>query len=102
MAERLEGAARATALGELEGWEEVEGRDAIHKQFLFADFNEAFGFMARAALEAEKMDHHPEWLNVYNRVEVTLSTHDAGGLTERDMRLAAVMDRLAGGVPQTP
>ncbi|HJO68260.1 MAG TPA: 4a-hydroxytetrahydrobiopterin dehydratase [Rhodospirillales bacterium] len=102
MIERLSGAARDEALAGLEGWSDVEGRDAIAKTFRFASFSEAFGFMARAALEAEKMDHHPEWLNVYNRVEVTLSTHDAGGLTERDMRLAAVMDRLAGGVPQTP
>ena len=97
MAEPLTGAARAEALAGLAGWTEVEGRDAIAKTFRFADFSGAFGFMARAALAAEKMDHHPEWLNVYNRVEVTLSTHDAGGLTERDIRLAAAMDRLAGG-----
>ena len=97
MAEKLTGAARAEALAGLEGWAEVEGRDAIAKTFRFADFSGAFGFMARAALAAEKMDHHPEWLNIYNRVEVTLSTHDAGGLTERDIGLAAAMDRLAGG-----
>ncbi len=95
MAERLEGAARATALGELEGWEEVEGRDAIHKQFLFADFNEAFGFMARVALHAEQAGHHPEWFNVYNRVAITLSTHDAGGLTTRDTGLATLIDACA-------
>ena len=96
MVEKLSGAARAQALAALDGWTEVEGRDAIAKTFRFATFSEAFGFMARAALEAEKMDHHPEWLNVYNRVEVVLSTHDADGLSERDIRLAAAMDRLAG------
>ena len=96
MAETLTGAARAEALAGLAGWTEVEGRDAIAKTFRFADFSAAFGFMARVALAAEKMDHHPEWFNVYNRVEVTLSTHDAGGLTDRDIRLAAAMDRLAG------
>ena len=95
MAETLTGAARAEALAGLASWTEVEGRDAIAKTFRFANFSEAFGFMARAALAAEKLNHHPEWLNVYNRVEVTLSTHDAGGLTERDVRLAAAMDRLA-------
>ena len=68
----------------------------IQRTFKFKDFSEAFGFMARAALAAEKMDHHPEWTNVWNRVEVTLSTHDAGGLTERDVKLAEAMDRLAG------
>ena len=74
----------------------VDGRDAIQRTFKFKDFSEAFGFMARAALVAEKMDHHPEWTNVWNRVDVTLSTHDAGGLTERDLKLAEAMDRLAG------
>ncbi len=100
MIEKLSGSARTEALAGLEGWTEVEGRDAIAKTFRFASFSEAFGFMSRAALEAEKMNHHPEWLNVYDRVEVTLLTHDAGGLTERDTRLAAVMDRLAGGIPR--
>ena len=95
MAEKLTGAARKTALAKLEGWTEVDGRDAISRKFMFKDFNEAFGFMARAALIAEKLDHHPEWFNVYNRVEVTLATHDAGGVTERDMKLAEAMDRLA-------
>ena len=71
------------------------GRDAITRKFKFKDFNEAFGFMARAALIAEKLDHHPEWFNVYNRVEVTLATHDAGGVTERDIKLAEAMNRLA-------
>ena len=95
MAEKLSGNARAAALAQLEGWSEVQGRDAIRKKFTFKDFNEAFGFMARAALVAEKLDHHPEWFNVYNRVEVTLATHDAGGVTQRDIELAQTMDRLA-------
>jgi 4a-hydroxytetrahydrobiopterin dehydratase len=96
MAEKLTGAARAAALAKLTGWIEVEGRDAISRKFTFKDFNEAFGFMARAALVAEKLDHHPEWFNVYKTVEVTLSTHDAGGLTELDVKLAEAMNRLAG------
>jgi 4a-hydroxytetrahydrobiopterin dehydratase len=95
MAEKLTGAARKTALAKLQGWSEVDGRDAIRRNFTFTDFNEAFGFMARAALIAEKLDHHPEWFNVYNKVEVTLATHDAGGVTERDVKLAQEMDRLA-------
>ena len=88
--------ARKTALAKLNGWSEVTGRDAISRKFTFKDFNEAFGFMTRAALVAEKLDHHPEWFNVYNKVEVTLATHDAGGVTERDIELAEAMDRLAG------
>lgn len=95
MADKLEGEARETALASLDGWSMVEGRDAISKTFQFADFNAAFGFMSRAALKAEAMDHHPEWFNVWNRVEVTLSTHDAGGLTALDMELAAFMDAAA-------
>ncbi len=95
MAEKLTGNARKTALAKLKGWSEVAGRDAISRKFTFKDFNEAFGFMARAALIAEKLDHHPEWFNVYNKVEVTLSTHDAGGVTERDVTLAEAMNRLA-------
>jgi 4a-hydroxytetrahydrobiopterin dehydratase len=95
MAEKLTGGARSAALAKLKGWTEVPGRDAISRKFSFKDFNEAFGFMARAALIAEKLDHHPEWFNVYNRVEVTLATHDAGGVTERDIKLALEMDRLA-------
>ena len=97
MAAKLSGQARADALRKLKGWSEVAGRDAIAKKFTFKDFNEAFGFMARAALVAEKMDHHPEWFNVYKTVDVTLSTHDAGGVTEFDVKLAAEMNRLAGG-----
>lgn len=76
------------------GWAEVEGRDAIAKTFTFADFTEAFGWMTRAALIAEKMNHHPEWFNVYKTVEVTLSTHDVGGLSELDIRLAKKLDKL--------
>jgi 4a-hydroxytetrahydrobiopterin dehydratase len=96
MTQKLAGAARKDALARLKGWSEVTGRDAITKKFVFADFNEAFGFMTRAALVAEKLDHHPEWFNVYKTVDVTLSTHDAGGLTERDIKLAEAMDKIAG------
>lgn len=96
MADRLDLAERAAALAALDGWEEVDGRDAIRKSFAFADFNEAFGFMGRIALAAEKVDHHPEWFNVYNRVEITLSTHDAGGLSQRDIDLATFIDGIAG------
>ncbi|MEP0338034.1 MAG: 4a-hydroxytetrahydrobiopterin dehydratase [Alphaproteobacteria bacterium] len=96
MTEKLTGAARDTAIRDLNGWAEVPGRDAIIKTFTFKDFNAAFGFMSRAALLAEKMDHHPEWYNIYNRVEVTLATHDAGGVTQKDIDLAAFMDRAAG------
>ncbi len=85
---------RARELMDLPGWEMVGGRDAIKKTFTFKTFNEAFGFMTRVALKADQMDHHPEWFNVYNRVEVTLSTHDAGGLTMRDIELAKFMDGL--------
>lgn len=94
--DKLEGNARLEALAELPDWQEVEGRDAITRSFKFKTFNAAFGFMTRAALTAEKMDHHPEWFNVYNRVEVTLSTHDAGGVTEKDIKLAKAMERFAG------
>jgi 4a-hydroxytetrahydrobiopterin dehydratase len=96
MTQKLSGQARSAALGRLKGWSEVSGRDAISKKFVFADFNAAFGFMTRAALVAEKLDHHPEWFNVYKNVEVTLSTHDAGGVTERDIQLAEAMDKIAG------
>jgi 4a-hydroxytetrahydrobiopterin dehydratase len=95
MQQKLAGEARKTALKKLSGWTEVQGRDAITRKFTFKDFNEAFGFMARAALAAEKMDHHPEWFNVYKTVEVTLSTHDAGGVTELDVKLAETMNKLA-------
>lgn len=96
MAQKLAGEARKAALAALKGWAEVEGRDAISRTFTFRDFNEAFGFMTRAALVAEKNDHHPEWFNVYKTVDVTLSTHDAGGVTEKDIALAKAMDALAG------
>uniref|UniRef100_A0A8C4T3B0 Pterin-4-alpha-carbinolamine dehydratase n=1 Tax=Erpetoichthys calabaricus TaxID=27687 RepID=A0A8C4T3B0_ERPCA len=76
------------------GWIEVEGRDAIYKEFLFKDFNQAFGFMTRVALQSEKMDHHPEWFNVYNKVHITLSTHDCGGLSHRDVALADFIEQV--------
>lgn len=88
---KLDANARAAALKELPNWREAEGRDAITRKFQFEDFNEAFGFMTRVALLAEKMDHHPEWFNVYNKVAVTLSTHDAGGVTDKDIKLAKAM-----------
>jgi len=94
MVERLIGAARSAAIKELRGWAEVDDRDAIRKVYHFGSFREAWGFMSEVALMAEKMDHHPEWFNVYNRVEIILTTHDAGGLSERDIRLAHAIDEL--------
>jgi 4a-hydroxytetrahydrobiopterin dehydratase len=99
MAERLSAEARRQALGGLSGWTEVQGREAIGKTFVFKDFNEAFGFMTRAALVAEKMDHHPEWRNVYKTVEVVLATHDAGGVTALDIELAKAMNAIAKLTP---
>ena len=98
MTEKLSDTARETTLKPLleNGWAMVDGRDAIQKSFKFADFTEAFGFMTRAAIWAEKWNHHPEWFNVYNRVEVTLSTHDVGGLSALDTKLARKFDGLAG------
>jgi 4a-hydroxytetrahydrobiopterin dehydratase len=96
MAERLSAEARKSALGELPGWADVAGREAIAKTFIFKDFNQAFGFMTRAALVAEKSDHHPEWRNVYKTVEVVLATHDAGGITGLDIELAKAMNAIAG------
>ncbi len=96
MARQLNEAERAAALAALKNWRMVEGRDAICRDFRFADFNAAFGFMSRVALKAEKLDHHPEWRNVYNRVEVVLSTHDVGGLSEKDIALARFIDEAAG------
>lgn len=96
MAEKLTTAARAAALAELPDWKKAGDRDAIQKSFKFKDFIEAWGFMNRAALIAEKMNHHPEWFNVYNRVEVVLTTHDCDGLSELDVKLAKKMDSLAG------
>jgi len=95
MTEKLRADQRAQALGRIPEWKPVDGRDAISRSFKFKDFSEAFGFMARSALVAERMNHHPEWFNVWNKVDVTLSTHDAGGLTERDIKLAEAMDKLA-------
>jgi 4a-hydroxytetrahydrobiopterin dehydratase len=95
MAERLSADVRKSALKTLSGWTEVPDRDAIARTFTFRDFNEAFGFMARVALVAEKNDHHPEWRNVYKTVEVVLSTHDAGGVTTNDIKLAEAMNAIA-------
>ena len=86
---------RADALIGLEGWSDTEDRDAIQKTFTFKSFNQAFSFMTRVAMEAEKANHHPEWFNVYNRVDVTLKTHDAGGITEKDIKLAQFMEMIA-------
>ncbi|EPQ17985.1 Pterin-4-alpha-carbinolamine dehydratase [Myotis brandtii] len=80
------------------GWNELEGRDAIFKQFHFKDFNRAFGFMTRVALQAEKLDHHPEWFNVYNKVHITLSTHECAGLSERDINLASFIEQVAASM----
>ena len=96
MPEKMSDAQTDEALGELDGWTRVEGRDAIFRSYKFASFNEAFGFMSRVALAAEKLDHHPEWFNVYNKVDVTLATHDADGITELDIKLAQKMNRIAG------
>lgn len=94
MVEKLSGDARVQALAKLDGWREVPDRDAIEKTFQFANFNAAWGFMNRVALQAEKLDHHPEWFNVYGTVEITLSTHDCDGLSERDIALASFIDGL--------
>lgn len=93
----LDPAARAELLPALDGWTLAEGRDALTKRFTFGSFVEAFGWMTRVALVAERLDHHPEWTNVYRTVDVTLTTHAAGGLTRRDVELAQHMDRLAAG-----
>jgi len=92
---RLEGEARASALAGIKEWHEVAGRDAIARRFTFPDFMAAIGFMGRVAVYADTVDHHPEWSNVYNRVDVTLASHDVDGLTERDIRMAQFMDRAA-------
>ncbi|XP_045650616.1 pterin-4-alpha-carbinolamine dehydratase 2 isoform X1 [Ursus americanus] len=80
------------------GWSELQERDAIYKEFSFKNFNQAFGFMSRVALQAEKMNHHPEWFNVYNKVQITLTSHDCGGLTKRDVKLAKFMEKAAASV----
>ena len=95
MSDKLTPEHRQAALEELEGWREVEGRDAMTKTFTFKSFNQAWGFMNRVAMAAEKMDHHPEWFNVYNKVEITLTSHDVEGLSERDVLLARKIDRFA-------
>lgn len=92
MVQKLDAAARAAALAALPEWRDVPGRDALTRSFKFADFNEAFAFMTRVALMAEKMDHHPEWFNVYSRVDVTLSTHECGGVSARDIAMAKFID----------
>lgn len=95
MTTKLSGQGRADALATLKGWAEVAGRDAITKSFKFADFNQAWGFMTRVALAADKADHHPEWSNVYNKVEIVLSTHDAGGVSDKDVAMAKFIDSVA-------
>ena len=101
--QKLDEEGRNTALPSLDkaGWTAVEGRDAIYKEFLFKDFNQAFGFMTRVALKAEKMDHHPEWFNVYNKVQITLSTHDCDGLSENDVQLANFIETAASSVTKS-
>jgi 4a-hydroxytetrahydrobiopterin dehydratase len=94
MIQKLTSEERAIQLATLQEWQLVTGRDAMTRAFKFGDFNEAFGFMTRVAIKAQEMDHHPEWFNVYNKVEITLSTHDAGGLTERDIKLARFIDSI--------
>lgn len=94
MSDKLTGEARRAALGELQGWSEAADRDAIVKTYRFADFNAAFGFMTRVALLAETFDHHPEWFNVYNRVDITLTSHDVAGLSRRDIELAKAIDAV--------
>jgi 4a-hydroxytetrahydrobiopterin dehydratase len=89
---KLDAKTRAAAMKKLKGWKDVKGRDAIARKFQFENFNQAFGFMTRVALLADKMDHHPEWFNVYNKVDVTLSTHDAGGVTANDIEMAKAME----------
>ncbi len=92
---RPENIGAPAALAQLTGWRAVDGRDAIFKSFKFSDFKAAFAFMTRGALKAEQMDHHPEWFNVYNKVDVTLATHDAGGVTALDLELAQYLDQIA-------
>ncbi len=97
MVEALSEAERAEALDGLPDWDYDEGRDAIRRSIVFTDFAEAFGFMTQVALIAEKADHHPEWTNIWNRVEVLLTTHDAGGLSPRDIELAEQIDSILDG-----
>jgi 4a-hydroxytetrahydrobiopterin dehydratase len=97
MVDQLSEAERAEALDALPDWDYDEGRDAISRSIVFTDFAEAFGFMSQVALIAERADHHPEWTNVWNRVEITLTTHDAGGLSARDVDLATAIDSILDG-----
>jgi len=94
--EQLNESERATALDELGDWDFDEARDALTRRFIFRDFSEAFGFMTRVALLSEQQDHHPEWSNVWNRVDILLTTHDVGGLSVRDVKLAKAIDALIG------
>lgn len=98
MVEKLTGSGIETAMKDLEGWVLDEGGTAIRKSFTFKTFSEAWGFMSRAALLAEKMNHHPEWFNVWNRVDVKLTTHDAGGLSDLDFKMAKRMDGFVGSI----
>ena len=98
MTDKLEGDARARALASIKEWREVEGRDAIHRSFAFADFMTAFAFMGKVAVYADVVDHHPEWSNVYNRVDVTLASHDVDGISGRDIAMARFMDKAAAGL----
>jgi 4a-hydroxytetrahydrobiopterin dehydratase len=95
MIEKLTANELTALLNELPGWKTDDSATSIHRSFKFADFNEAFGFMTRVAIKAQEMDHHPEWSNVYNKVEITLSTHEAKGLTSRDAKLARFIDSIA-------
>ena len=96
MVEQLDDDARAAAIESLSEWDYDDARDALTRRFLFADFSEAFAFMTRVAMLAEAQDHHPEWANVWNRVDITLTTHDAAGLSARDVRMAEAIDALLG------
>ncbi|MCF8465804.1 MAG: 4a-hydroxytetrahydrobiopterin dehydratase [Sneathiella sp.] len=96
MANKLSAQEIANALQNLPDWRRADGRDAIQKEFKFKNFSQAFAFMTRVALKAEKMDHHPEWFNIYNRIDVTLATHDVNGLSGKDIELAGFMDKIAG------
>jgi 4a-hydroxytetrahydrobiopterin dehydratase len=98
MTRKLTAEERTVSLSQLSGWQTVANRDAIERHLAFADFNEAFGFMTRVAIKAQEMDHHPEWFNVFNKVHITLSTHDANGITGRDVELARFIDSIAGHV----
>lgn len=94
MIQKLTSDERAEQVAQLNGWQAVPERDAIQRKLQFADFNEAFGFMTRVAIKAQQMDHHPEWFNVYNKVEITLTTHEANGVSARDIELASFIDSI--------